>query len=174
MEPIIAITIGIASSFVSSFLFLRTMKKLKPKIEISHTISKYVDENNRRVYVIKILNKGKREAININIVFHVVKEIIVSGGRIFRSERLELRSNNILSIPKFCKKDSDANYAFRIRCFENLEAKWSSNKNSYLRIRLTAADAISGATIVCEQKYYTLDSIKEGQFEWGDSFKIIK
>ena len=149
------------------------MRRLKPKIEISPTISKYVDENGQCVYVIKILNKGKREAINVNIVFQLVKEMIVSGVRIFRSERLELRTNNILSIPRFNKKDNDANYALRIRSFEDVDTKWSANKNSYLRLKLTAEDAISGSTIVCEQKYFTCSSIKDGQFEWGNSFNII-
>lgn len=168
-----AIIVGVASSFASSALFLMAMNRLKPRIEISPIISRYTDENGQSVYVVKILNKGPRDVININIVFHLVKEIIVSGGRVFRSERLELRTNNILSIPKFNKKDKDANYAFRIRCFENLEAKWNANQNSYLRIRLTAEDAISGSTIVQEQKYFlSSSSIQEGQFEWGNSFCI--
>lgn len=78
-----AIIVGVASSFVSSALFLMAMNRLKPRIEISPIISRYTDENGQSVYVVKILNKGSRDVININIVFHLVKEIIVSGGEFF-------------------------------------------------------------------------------------------
>lgn len=173
MKPLIAITIGVVSSFISSFLFLLVLLGLKPRIEISPKISKYVDTKNREVYVMKIINKGKRDAIDVTIVFHLVRETAVSGGLVRHSKRLMLQTKNILNIPKFRRSDKEADYAFRIKSLEKLEMLLNEAENAYLRLRLTAKDAISGATIVVEQRYYTLDSIREGQFMWGNSFEII-
>lgn len=172
METIIGIVVGILSSFLASGIFLIYINRLKPKIEISPEISYYKDETETFYYVIKILNKGKRNVINVKVKLSIIKEIIISGGRVNRAKKLNLKTDEIVCIPLYSKKDTDAKYAFRIRCSDNLKEIWSNEKNSYLRFRVIAEDTISGSTEVFEMKYFTHSCIQEGQFEWGDSFKI--
>ena len=174
MDAIVAIIIGIVSSFLSSILFLFAAHRIKPKIKVSPTISKYTDEKGRLVYVIKIINRGIRDAVDISLVLHLLRPIkneeANETNTVSRSRRLQLQTNNLF---KLAKRKKNEYFAFRVRCYENIEEILKETKDSKLRFRLTARDSFTNSPILIEQTY-VLDTISEGQFKTGNSFDIIE
>lgn len=173
MDAIVAIIIGIVSSFLSSILFLFAAHRIKPKIEVSPMISKYTDDKGRLVYVIKIINMGRRDAVDISLVLHLLRPIkneeTNETNTVSRSRRLQLQTNNLF---KLAKRKKNEYFAFRVRCYENIEEILKETKDAKLRFRLTARDSFTNSPILIEQTY-GLDAINEGQFEIGKSLKIV-
>ena len=65
-----------------------------------------------------------------------------------------------------------ATYALIFYTKEDLEAKWDSSRISF-QLQLIAKHALSGFSRVFTQTYYTKEnSIKNGMFEWGNSFNV--
>lgn len=174
MDAIVAIIIGIVSSFLSSILFLFAAHRIKPKIEVSPMISKYTDDKGRLVYVIKIINMGRRDAVDISLVLHLLRPIkneeANETNTVSRSRRLQLKTNNLF---KLAKRKKNEYFAFRVRCYKNIEEILKETKDSKLRFRLTARDSFTNSPILIEQTY-GLDAIREGQFKTGNSFDIIE
>lgn len=174
MDAIVAIIIGIVSSFLSSILFLFAAHRIKPKIEVSPKISKYTDDKGRLVYVIKIINRGIRDAVDISLVLHLLRPIkneeANETNTVSRSRRLQLKTNNLF---KLAKRKKNEYFAFRVRCYKNIEKILKETKDSKLRFRLTARDSFTNSPILIEQTY-GLDAIREGQFKTGNSFDIIE
>lgn len=174
MDAIVAIIIGIVSSFLSSILFLFAAHRIKPKIEVSPKISKYTDDKGRLVYVIKIINRGIRDAVDISLVLHLLRPIkneeANETNTVSRSRRLQLKTNNLF---KLAKRKKNEYFAFRVRCYKNIEEILKETKDSKLRFRLTARDSFTNSPILIEQTY-GLDAIREGQFKTGNSFDIIE
>jgi len=162
-----AIGIGIFSSFLASLMYLSFLSLLRPKILISPKISKSESGN----YVIKVINKSKRDAVDIQAELCLLTPINVPKGQIWKRQKIPLNTSKLMVLRKFDTKDKDAIYAFRFTTKVNLEEIWN-DKHSYLRFRLFAKDEVSGFGKVFEQKYYTKSDIIQGSFAFGDSFDI--
>ena len=178
MNIITSIIIGVLSSFSASIVFTLFLRKLKPKISISDKISKstesgkFNDSGKKEYFAIKIINHRKRECLNVQAELTLTYSRNVGGGKIYRSTKIELVKEKIISIPKFQKKSEDCFYAFRFRTLKNLEEMWQ-DENSHYRFRIIATDPISGISKVFEKKYYTIkNTFSEGQFEKGLSMII--
>lgn len=73
----------------------------------------------------------------------------------------------------YSKKDPDARYARRLLITDDLDVTWADDQISSIVVRLFARDGRSGAFRQFEQTYrLKKDSLKEGEFDWGDSFEI--
>lgn len=172
MEIIVAILIGVLSSVCASFIFIYTLSQIKPKIEISEKIACGVDSNGNKYYAIKVVNRKKRDCINVKVEFALIRSRIVIGGRIYRAEKIPLIKDQLMLIPQYKANIEDTLYAFRFRTLEDLETKWT-NENSHYRFRIIATDSLSGFSKVFERKYYTKNStFVKGDFAKGVSMKI--
>jgi hypothetical protein len=69
------------------------------------------------------------------------------------------------------KKDPDARYARRLLIKDDLDATWVDEQKSSIVIRLFARDGRSGAFRQFEQTYRMKSTIKDGDFDWGDSLR---
>ena len=98
---------------------------------------------------------------------------MVKDGPIYRARRLNLIRSELLELPAYDKNDKEFLYAYRLRTQEDLEALWTDDQRSFLRIRLFATDSLSGFSKVFVKMYYTKrNTFVEGDFTRGDTFDI--
>ena len=163
---LITIIVGVLSGLLASLIFYISLRAIKPNIIISNKIAKTGDK-----FVIKVVNKSKRDAIDIKAEFLLMSPVSVPNGIIWRRKRIFLKTDYLMILPQYDKKDKDANYAFRFTTQENLFEIWEK-EHQYLVFKLIAKDEVSGFGKVFVQKYYTKKDIIEGSFEFGESLKI--
>ncbi len=166
------IIVGILSSILAAGLFLYLLSKLRPEIEISEHIAKSEQEGKTK-YSIKILNKSKRDAINLRIEADLLSAVIVPNGSILTSQALVLKKPVLMVLPKNDKRDTDANYAFRLVIDEPIDKLWQDESTQFIRVKIFAQDEMSNFGKVFEREYRTKrNSIKEGQFKFGDTLEV--
>ena len=170
-DYLLAIIIGLLSSFAASLIFLCFLNTLRPKIIISKQIAKTHNIDGHVEYQIKTINKTHRNIINIQAQLFLTTPTEISGGILEKNDEIQLRTKNLSEMTKFNKNDKTAKYVFRFICEEDIEKDW--NENSFLRFKISASDPLSGFTSVFSKDYQTKEkSIKEGEFEFGKSLKI--
>lgn len=171
-DYLLAIIIGVSSSFVASIVFLYFLNMLRPKIIISEQIVKNYNMGHVE-YQIKIINKTRRNIMNVQAHLFLITPTEISGGIIEKNDEIQLRTKTLTDMAKFNDKDETANNVFRFICEENIEEDLNKNENSFLRFKISATDSLSGCTSVFSKDYKTIEkSIKEGEFEYGKSLKI--
>ena len=171
---LLAIIIGVLSSFVASFIFLLFLARIRPNIIISDKIAKNIDSITGNVtYIIKLINKTHRPIINVKVQLKLISLTAMPGGIIEKNKRIPLRISEIMEISKFDLKDKNAEYAYRLTTAENIEELWEDDAHSFLRFKISATDSLSGLGKVFYKDYYVKkNSIEEGGFEFGNSFNI--
>ena len=169
ISSIIAIFVGIFSSLIASVFFYLLLYRTRPKIEISDKIAK---TPSGKSYVIKVINKSKRDAIDIKAELLLMKSVNVSNGIIWRRKKIPLNREYLFVLNKFSNNDQETNYAFRFTTNEDIEKLWN-DENQYLFFQVYAKDELSGFGKVFSKKYYRKNSaIKKGRFKLGDTFEI--
>ncbi len=163
---LVAIIVGVLSSLLASLIFLFFLRLMRPKIVISDKIAKTGDR-----FVIKVVNKSRRDAVDIKVEFLLMTPVSVPNGIILRRRPILLKRDYLMVLPRYDKRDKDASYAFRFTTQENLLEIWNK-EHQYLLFRLMAKDELSGFGKVFNQKFYTKKDIMEGSFEFGESLEI--
>ena len=173
IDYIVAIIIGVLSSIVASLMFLLFIsRRLRPKIVISTQIAKGKGLKGEMVYRVKVINKTGRSIMNIKAQLFLVKPSVRPGGITPTAKEIPIAKGEIMELLKFDLKDKDNNHAFRFRTYEDIEELWD-NRQSILRFKIYGIDSLSGFGKVFTQDYHTKrNSIKEGDFETGNSLKI--
>ena len=170
---LLAIIIGVLSSFVASIIFLLCLSKIKPNIVISDKIAKNKDSTGNINYKIKFINTTSRSIINVKAELKIITLTAMPGGMIEQNKTIPLINNEIMQISKFDLKDKNAEYAYRLTTNENIEELWKDDEHSFLRFIISAKDSLSGLGKVFYKDYYVeKNSIEEGGFEFGNSFNI--
>jgi len=168
----VEIALSILSSLVAASLFLLFLSRLRPAFEISKEIA-VQEENGKTKYSIKVLNKGARNAINIKAEVDLMRSKIVPDGTILSHRGIRLKKSERMILAKFDKKDADATYAYRITLVDDLGDLWRDESSQFVRVKVFAQDEMSNFGRVFIQEYRTKrNSLKEGQFRFGNSFEI--
>jgi len=164
------IIIGILSSFIASIVFLQFLIRLRPNIEISPYIS-YGDNNGN--FRIKIINRSKRDAINLKYELSIVTPVNVPNGTVSNYKTLKLKKDNAFEIKGFDKSDTSAGYAKRIVTSENLYNMWNDEKGNYLVFRMIVTDSLSGFHKVFRREFHTKRNvIVKGSHVFGNSLEV--
>lgn len=172
-ELAVSIISGIFSSLVASFVFLRCILLVKPKICISPYISREITTDGSKKFYIKILNLTKNEIINVRCHLSLVTVENIPGGtrRIYKT--IPIARDNIFSIPKYDINDSDALYEKLFRCSGDLNEIWSNNLQ-YLQFRVIANHSVSGFSKVFVQNFYNKQlHLKDGNHDFGSSLEVV-
>jgi hypothetical protein len=171
---ILNILLSILTSFVASVVFLLFGSIIgNPKIKISNKIAK-LKENNKTVYKIKIINKTSRPIFNIKAEWSIISYRSTARGKDKKYIPITFDGvSNPMQIDKFEKHpNNNTDYTFRFSTVEDIEKLLNKEgEGSQLIFRIYASDSLFGfATIVNE--YYQIKDIKEGDFAYGNSFKV--
>jgi len=177
LSILLALASGIVSSSLASFIFIKYLSNLVPKIEISEYISKQ-EESGKIVYRVKVINKTRRPIINVKLNMHLVfvrvggGGIRNGGGVIKRLVPVALATESVPEIAAFNPKDNEADYACRFRTYKDIETNLNDeNENCYVRLTFSAVDSFSNFGKVYVQRYYR-GSVREGSFGHGESLSV--
>ena len=169
-----SVIIGVLSSVIASLIFLSFLTRVRPKLEISDKIAKGKSlTTGDIIYRIKVINKSRRPVINVKAQLHLITPIVIPGGMLLKSKEIPLKRSEVMYLEKFDPSDKQAKYAFRFTTYGNIENIWKDDRQSFLRFRIIATDSISGFTKVFVKNYHIKSLIKEGEFEFGNSMKIV-
>jgi hypothetical protein len=173
---------ALLSGVISSSVFLYCLSRIKPKITISKEITKNCDDPIKPVYKIKVVNKTRRPIIHVSLELLLIKSSIIpnsnSAKPLKSTDLIALKKPQVRMIAKYNSSDENAEYACRFSIIDNLESKWDEwdrnggKDNSYLEFTVFATDSLSNFSTVVKQIYHR-GNIREGQFDFGDSFNII-
>ena len=163
--------IGALGSLIASGLFLLLMYRLRPKLDLSPKIARTTYDG-ETVYALKVVNSGRRDAIEIQGELLMIEPQVVGGGV----------GRNILQVPLVRERWFQLNPAAEVgekfgASFEfvvttNLEEEWMKHKNSYLLFRVHARDAMSGFSRVFSTAYYSQSDIIAGRFGAGATMAV--
>ena len=166
------IAIGILSSLFASIIFLLFLRNLRPNIEIAPQIA-YSDKDGSKNYVIKLINTGSRNIIDIRAELLLVKSTNVPGGAIFNTTKIKLNKDSAFVLDAYDKNDKEAKFARRFVTAENLDDLWLNEDIDFLIFRVYCHDETSGFGKVFTKEYRTKrNSLILGQYHFGNDLKI--
>ena len=145
---------GILSSIVASAMFMYFLFRLKPNLEISPYIAVQKTDNENSKYVFKIINRTRREVINVRIQLVLTTYRNVPDGKIAKNTDIPLTKSDVFRIAPFNKNDKNADYAYRISCTQDLNTLWNEDGEGYLRLRIIATDSLTNFSKVFIKEYY--------------------
>ena len=178
---ITTILINIVCSIIASTIFLFiVLYTLRPKIDISHYISKQLntfDNIPASVYMFKIINKSFFSAFDIHLeLFKMEQYRVTATGNNYRIKVVPLIISNIKHLPPFkstgsCKKTSLAPHCTLFRTTEPLE-ELLVKENDTLQLQITLRHGLTSLSRVYRKDYISTKDIKTAPFTFGNSLEI--
>jgi hypothetical protein len=172
MNVLLSLSIGVLSSIAASLIFLLSVSRVRPRIVISDKIARTVEADGKTAYIIKIINKSKRPAVNIRADLFLVTPKTIPGGMMLDSKEIPLRRTDPLAFYKYETKEemkcAEGKYAFLFCTNTDLEAAWGNDSHTYLRFRIYCIDSLTGFGKLFTKIYYkpSID-IVNGEFQFG-------
>jgi hypothetical protein len=171
-DIVVGALVGVGARLIAAFLFAYAAFRMRPNLQVSKEVCRNSSPADGTQYLIKLLNKGRRSAYDVRARLFLLHPRGVSGGTVRRREEIPLVVDETWEIPKFNKNDKGAEYAFRFRTNKDLTSRWSADRNATLVFQVRAVDSFSGFPKVVRQEFHRVEDIKDGDFEFGDSFGI--
>ncbi|MEL6228985.1 MAG: hypothetical protein AAFR24_03650 [Cyanobacteria bacterium J06627_3] len=170
---------SVLSSLLASIIVILYLRSLVPNVEISGHISEHIDDDDGKVFRVKVINKGPRPIINVKLRMHLVHVTThrsnIKTGRIGATKRLrsiKLLTEEVPEISRFDLADEFADYACTFRTSDDIEQRLrNGGRNCYIRFTFSAVDPFSnfGRVFV---RTYDISSIRSGLFEHGNSTNV--
>lgn len=191
---LLAIVVGVLSSLLASILFLLTINRMKPVIQISDQIVRLPDHIAARrdfyrdgpIYQIKTLNNTWRSSVvMVKAELELFRQEAVPGGVSIASKKIPLRRDEAMEIPGRKRNDKNAEYATiwfidaahvphgshdLCECWREASDKATTS----LRFTIYAIHPVSGFGSTATKEYPHMDTcVIEGQYEHGSSVRIV-
>ena len=163
--------IGAIGSLVASTLFLLLMYLLRPKFGLSSKIAK-VEHSTGRVYALKVINLGRRDAVSIKAEFLMLDPYPVEGGYVNSILEVKLVKNEVFLLSPIKGRVKGFGQVYEFITTEDLESEWDKYPKAQLMFRVRAQDSLSGFLKVFRADHYTRDDIVAGRFARGASMNI--
>jgi len=164
--------VGVVSGFSASAFFLIFLSYLRPRIEISSVISVRDGDDGVR-YIVKVINRGNRNAVSIRAELSRVRTRIVPDGQVRSTKTLSLRKDSIFSLEKLNKNSNEASYAYRFSTSDDIAVLWDDDTTQFFRFKIYAQDEMSGFGKVFVKDFRTKrNSLIAGEFRHGNSLEI--
>lgn len=158
---------GVLSGIVSSIIIYLLVFNIKPKIKISDNIAKTTKEE-VTIYKIKIVNCTKFAIFNLNYSLCYCTEY---PDKLIDMIEIPPSKKSLLYIPPFMKNDLNDKHAVRISYKIDTE-KYPLTDNTYFCFTISATHGFSNTSLCLEKNYYNSDII-DGNFETGNSLKVL-
>ena len=107
MDFTLSIISGIISGIVASGVFYLYMQKMRPKLFICDEICKMTDDQGV-YYGFKLYNQSSRyDVLDLKFEVFIKTPFYSHGGQNFKIDRLTLKRDRIMVLPKFSRKNKD-------------------------------------------------------------------
>ena len=174
----VGILLGVISSIIGWWILFRCYI---PNLSFSSIISKIEEDNSRARYRIRILNKGRRKAIDLEIIARLqVRGILKETPKVWKQVNLKIAGEKIPYIEKdearIIRLLPEKTIDFREMVFpeEIREKAWSEKltledlfrcgEESFLQIHVFAYDEFSGSRKMFLSPKYQFASISSEKF----------
>lgn len=172
MNLILPLFLGVLGSVIASVIFLLVLRNFRPKIEISEHIAKW-EKDGTSGYSVKILNKGSRNIIDLRYEIFLVTKESIPGGELLTTRSLALKNYSGFILSKYERKSTEGSFARRIVILDDVDFLWDDDSSQYVIFRVFSHDEVSGLGKLYQREFRTKrNSIKDGQFHFGDSFEV--
>jgi len=171
-----AITTGIISSIMASFVFLFLIFCLRPRVTISEHLARYVDKDGNKIFLFKIINRSYFKIVDLQTKMLILTPIGTYGGNNLKIEYLKLKTDKIWYLDRrnnFFKKSEHATFAIIFSCLDDLDAIWNHKNGSILHIEVICKHGLSGFNKVITRNYHSDTEIKNGYYKYGNSTEIV-
>lgn len=172
--------VAIVGGLGASILFLVALSLLRPRLTISHEISRTPTDGpvGEVRYRIKVVNKSRRSCVDVLVKGYLVRRRDVPGEKdgqisscyVLKSVGLR-RSEGF--IPGYRKRDHAAHYAQRIRIDDATMIEWGADSDRYLLVRIVARDGVTGFPRSFSREYKLGSQVHDGTFRAGISTAIV-
>lgn len=180
---------GMFTSLASAILLtLIIFLALRPRVSIAPAIAKRMDKSGEEFFTFKFINTSLFAAFDVHIEAYVCYETAaVDNGRglnvstkkvpLRRSKWIHLSSwkvvrDKTLHAPHCVKVSTVIGELENKSYVKNLD-KEIDNNSHYIELRVTLKHAFSNLSSTYRKRYSTVKCIKKGDFEFGNSFKIV-
>jgi hypothetical protein len=167
----IGLVSGLLASLIVSVGFWLFLSTVRPRVSISRDIARTLTPDGI-VFRIKIVNKSRFPAVDVQLALYRRTRRNVAGGEVYGRKELVCESSSIPVLPRYRKRDAQAEYALRIKVVSDLDSEWDDDASQSLRLSLFARHGLSGAFKSFHQDYHTRNAIKDGNFFFGNRFDI--
>jgi hypothetical protein len=170
-----SVIMGIVVGVIANAIFLLTLSRLRPKIQVSPQIARGSDTLSGAVRCrIKVINRTRSPVTDINAQLHLMWPRQEAGGSIYRSRQIPLVQSKPVAIQRYSSADKEADYAYRFSTEVQLDEIWQDDSQQFLPFRLTCRHSFSGFGRFFEQDYRVKrKTLKDGSFAKGDTFEIV-
>lgn len=176
MEILLSIILGLAVGIISSFMFWGGQRLVKPSVSIASKIAITKDEKTgKRAYRFKVRNNGKNQVVDITFKAWICELSSVPGGNISSGvEIFPINNSNTVTLAPCGKSERPWGLTEEttFRSLPNFDVEdMLADTNRKIMVTMRCSDSVSGTTVV-QQKIFTAEDIKEGQFEFGQGMEI--
>jgi hypothetical protein len=164
----------VITGLITSVIFLLFLFNIRPSIKISDKVCKRkFDKPPGYKYTIKVINKSFFSMYDVDLYLALVTQSNVGNGTNVIKRDIVLTSKHLSHIP--CKRKSmkNAEYAFLVNTYEDLDKIWQGDQVKIV-FELSARHSLSGFSRVFVKEYGDKDiHLAHGKFHYGDSLEII-
>ncbi len=172
-----AVWTGAVGSLVASLIWLLGLRRLKPRLDLSPVVAEETRDlrgNERITYSIKMINRRKRAAVDLQFELVMIRPRRTRGGFVDTRTLLRVYGRPPLILPRYENKAGEHHNAYRLRTGAELRVLLQEDPNASIRLRVMARDEVSGIGKVFEAKYNEPASdIQRGKFARGQTFDIV-
>lgn len=169
IDIIITLLTGIISTSIFALILLRY---LSPKIVISNKICHKLDENGKKFYFFKIINKSIYDAYSVKFELYRKTPYIVDKIKVnHRTTNVKMSRKRIYSIPRYKKANGYGDHAVLIRTFSDISLDIDTENLEYV-LFVSVKHGLSNLTKVTTQTFEDSSVFHDGNFKFGKNLGV--
>lgn len=171
--------LGICASLISSLIFIFILLFfLRPRIKICAEICKKVgffEEASTITYMFKVVNLSWFSAYDVTIELNSLESYPVKNGMNFRFTPLKMKHDKLNFMPYYRPKWYKKKYGDFAMIFVTYEdiSKILEHEHKSIQLQITLRHGVTGLSKVYNMDYAHSSLIKNGHYEFGNSFNIV-
>ncbi len=165
--------LGIVGGIVSSFLFLLTLSRFRPSLDVSSLVA-VSEYEGKKYYSFKVLNVGRRAANNIRAELYIIGHRVIKGGngRGKKYYRVPLLQEVFMRLEPLSVQSGESS-SFEFSTKIDVEDEWKNHEESYLMLFVTAQDDLTAFSKTIIMRYESQsEAIKQGRFGYGEDMAV--
>ena len=162
-----ALWTGVVAGLVASLIWFAAFRIVRPRVKIA---PRAAWEPSSGVVRIKILNRARRDLVDIQFQLDVVRPLVDPKGISYALMRVRLLTEPPVILVG--RSASGEDNAYRLGAQLDPLDVFSEDRSQFVRLRVFGRDSVSGVGRVAEARYHSLVDFVDGNYETGQKFQI--
>jgi hypothetical protein len=174
---IVGLSVGLGVGVASSWVVWRYLLRLKPRLTMSTQIAcqrEAGDGDHHWRYLVKVVNHGRRQVINLRVECQLAGRKPIQGGFIRTVTALPVKtsSHSVLGLAKQHGAPFGIPPVWHVVMYADEDFREVLSADERVLVTLLATDARSGTTVAYRTEYEP-STIVEGQFPFGLDSRVF-